>query len=707
MAISSLFARGGVALGVGVALAAPNAFSQQLEEVVVTARKQTESLMEVPLAVSVFSGARLDQIGAAGVIDIKHYIPGFHYSDRGNLQTEITIRGVGGNARNIGVDSGVGMYVDGVYAGRTSSYNQDLIDIERVEVLRGPQGTLFGKNTTGGAVNIISRKPTDEYEGRVDLTAGRFNEVRARAVLGGPLSDTVFGKLTAATWDRDGYLDNIAPKPQSPLVEDEYQSEQRRSGRVQLRFVPSDELEINLAGDYTQDDRDAVLNQVITDLTTGRKFKSDEVSVDQKNRDERDMWGASAQIDYRLNDCWSLVSISGYRDTEIEVYSDIDQLPIDIAHSGPFTDDAKIFTQEFRAAYAGDGPLSGILGVYYFDQDTSAYRYIVLQGSPIIDDHSMDVKSYAAFGNVDYAFTDATVLTLGLRYTDEERDADYDQQSPRFFNLQTPLKVDSSEWSWTTSLRHNWSDDLSTYISASKGFKSGGMDLDTSVGPITPDALVFKPEFVTNYEIGVKGELFDGRARFSAAAFFSEYDDRQVTQFLDFGEIIAVPTTRNAGEAEIKGLEFEAQVVFTDRLSAWGNFAITDGEYTDFDNADAAGNSYTHNTTERTPENSGGLGLEYRLPVGGGELVLYGDLTYTGDTELQADNLPIHRQDGYTLYNARAGYEFASNKLSIYAWGKNLGDEEYLEFSRVFLGNQQVLYGMPRTYGIDFQWHFL
>ena len=177
---------------------------------------------------------------------MKHIVPSLHYSDRSALQTEITIRGVGGDARNIGIESGVGVYMDGVYAGRTGAWNMDLADIEQIEVLRGPQGTLFGKNTTGGALNIVTKKPTEEFEGNVKLMYGKYNERRLRGAVSGALTDHVYGKVTVATWDRDGYLDNL-------FNGDELQSEERRSARVQLRLLPSDNFEVNLIGEMSVD----------------------------------------------------------------------------------------------------------------------------------------------------------------------------------------------------------------------------------------------------------------------------------------------------------------------------------------------------------------------------------------------------------------------------------------------------------------------
>ena len=675
----------------------------KLEEVVVTARRRAESLQDVPIAITTLGAEQLERITAFSLKDIRHLIPSLHYQDRSALQTEITIRGVGGDARNIGIESGVGMYIDGVYAGRTSAYNIDLADIAQIEVLRGPQGTLFGKNTTGGALNITTRKPDENFRAEGSLSAGNYNSVRFKGVLSGQVSDGVFGKVVLASWDRDGYLDNL-------FDNSELQSEDRKSARAQLRFVPNEKLEINVGADITKDEQDAILNQLGSEASFGGAFYNTDrlkVNTDQRNSTERDMVGTDLTIDYTLDSGHVLTSITAWRDVEITVFSDIDQTPVDILRSGPFTDNAEQFTQEFRIASPGGETFDYVLGAYYYKQEADALRRIYAGGTPLFfTDGPIDTDAIALFGNVDFNVSDALTITAGLRYTDEEKTGDYTQRSEvaPFFNKVIPdLKIDSDEISWTLSANLRWSDEVSTYATVARGFKSGGLNVDplATPNPLTADDLAFDPEFVTTYELGLKSQFLDDRARISAAVFYTDYEDRQVSQF---DEINGIPTviTRNAGESEIQGAEFEFSFAATSELYLYGSLSYLDGEYTDFRNATAAGADFTGNDTEKTPQYNLSLGAEYRFAVGEGEFSIAPQYSYLGETWLQPDNGAFNVEDGYGVFNIRAGYDTADGRYGIHLWGKNLGDTAYKEFARQFQGSDQVLWGAPRTYGIEF-----
>ena len=269
-----------------------------LEEITVTARKRTESLLDVPISITTMNSEHIERLSAISLKDLRHAIPSLHYQDRSALQTEFTIRGVGGDARNVGIESGVGLYVDGVYAGRTAAYNIDLADIEQIEILRGPQGTLFGKNTTGGALNITTRKPTDEFEANAAFSYGNYDAIRFKGSLSGGLSENLYGKLTVSTWDRDGYLLNL-------FDNSDVQSEKRRSGRAQLRFLPSDKLEINLSADVTFDEQNTILNQLGSNASFGAGFFNSDrflINTDQRNSTERDLYGISLHVDYMLDE---------------------------------------------------------------------------------------------------------------------------------------------------------------------------------------------------------------------------------------------------------------------------------------------------------------------------------------------------------------------------------------------------------------------
>lgn len=678
-----------------------------LGEVVVTARKREEGLKDVPIAITALGAEQLETMGAATLKDLHSAIPSLNYADRGALQTQITIRGVGGDSRSIGIESGVALYIDGVFAGRTSGYNIDLADVENVEVLRGPQGTLFGKNTTGGAILITTRKPGPDTTADVGLSYGNYNAVRVKGNVSGALTDTLFAKLAVSTWDRDGYLKNL-------FNGNKLQDEERRSARAQLRYLPTDALEVNLSFDGTRDRNNSVLNQLGSNAAFGAGYFDRDrlhVNTDRRNSIARDIVGGALTVDYEFANGFSLTSISAARSVEVEVYSDLDQTPRNLLSSGPFTDDATHYTQELRLASPTDGRLSHVLGLYYFKQEAEALRRIYQGTVPLFfTDGPVDTDSFAAFANADFKITDSLTLTGGLRYTNEEKRGQYTQTSnvSAAFNKSFPsLKLDESAVSWTSALRYRIDEDVSSYLSVSRGFKSGGFNVDplATPAPLTAADLTFKQELVTSYEVGVKADVFERRARVSAALFFSQYDDRQVPQFETVG---GVPTviTRNAGQAEIKGIELESTAYLTDFLLISAGVSVMEGEYTDFAGANTAGANYTGNTTENTPEYSVSIGAQLKVPTGNGEWLVAPQLSYTGMTYLQPDNQRFNREEGYFLAALRAGYTWDSGKYGVYAWGKNLTDTQYKEFARQFSGSDQVLWGEPRTYGIEFLAHY-
>ena len=678
-------------------------------DIIVTARRRDESSQNVPLSLSAFGPAQLEAQGVTTVKDLQHLIPGLQYSDRGTLQTELTIRGVGGDSRNIGIESGVGMYLDGVYIARTSGYNADLADIQQVEVLRGPQGTLYGKNTSGGVINIRTKKPTEKTEGSFYASYGNYDAIRTQASVSGALADTLFAKVTVATWDRNGYIRNSFDNA-------DYNNEDRRGGRVQLRWLASDNLEINANADVTRDRQRFVLNQMnspagaAAPYFTGDRFR---MNSDQRNLANRDMWGTSITADYTMANDMLLSSITAFRKIDILVYSDIDQTPLDLFHSGPFTDKSKMFSQELRIVSPGDKDFRYVGGLYYFRQDAKGIREVFINGSSAAgasNDAAVLTKSYAAYVNADYDITSDLSATGGLRYTIEDK-------SGRFFQRRTGLNYNfpnmsrkDKNLSWTGSLKYQFSPRLTGYGTVSRGYKSGGFNLDTIGAPnLIATDLVFGPESVTNFELGLKGRTASNLLRFTAAVFSMQYRDKQVSQFIPTGAA-SLPSNQvtNAGRARIRGIEGDITLRPFEGFSLNANGTYLDAKYTRFESAAIVGGvpiSYAGNHIERTPKWTASATAEYRYPISGGDIVMAGSAKYIGDTDLQADNAARNFEPGYTLFDARLGFA-ADSGLDITLWGKNLGQKNYRTFARVFAGLDQAVYGEPRTYGVELRYHF-
>jgi iron complex outermembrane receptor protein len=678
------------------------------KDIVVTARKRNELLQNVPLSVSVFGAAQLEKKNINSLRDLQHSIPGIQYSERGVLQTELTIRGVGGDSRNIGIESGVGMYVDGVYVARTSGYNSDLAEVEHIEVLRGPQGTLFGKNTIGGVINITSKKPSDKLEGMINASYGNYNALLLQAAVSVPVTDKLFTKVTFASWNRDGYIHNI-------YDDQDYQNENRRGGRIQLRYVANDQLEFNLSADITKDRTRTALSQVGSAAGAAKPyFNGDQfqMDADQQNSNRRDMWGTSLTANYTLNNDMSLVYIGAYRKIDVLVYSDIDQLPVDLFHSGPFTDNSKTISQEIRLVSPSSGRLRYVAGLYYYNEKATGQRFIYINGSlasGIVNDAGATTNSVAGYLNADYDIFDRLTASGGLRYT-------YEDKKGRFYQARTGLNYDldnlkdiDKNLSWTGSLTYKITPRLSTYGSISKGYKSGGFNLDTIAAPnLSASDLTFKPESVLNYEIGLKGRV-NNWLRFSLAGFHAIYKDKQVAQLVTTGggSFPSVQVT-NAGKARINGIEVEATFTPYKGLDLTTSMSRLNAKYTSFDRAalvNGAYVSYTGNNIERTPKWTASAGAEYRFALGTGTLSFGGNASYSGDVDLEPDNLPANFQKGYTLFDAHVAYEMA-NGITVSLWGKNLSQKEYRIFSRQFAGLDQVTYGEPRTFGVEARMRF-
>lgn len=677
-------------------------------EIVVTARKRQESSQNVPISVAAFSAASLEARAVTTVADMQGLVPGLHYQERGNLQTELTIRGVGGDARNAGIDSGVGMYIDGAYVPRTSGYNADLADIAQVEVLRGPQGTLFGKNTIGGVINIVSKKPTEELSGFAYASYGNYNAIRTQASVSGGLAPGFAAKVTVSSWNRDGYIYN--------RVRNEHlNNEDRLGGRLQLRYNPDNALDINFSIDGTRDRRLGVLNQIgspagaAAPYFTGNRFI---VDANQENSDTRDMWGATLGVDYTFGNGATLTSISAYRKIDIMVFSDIDQTPLDIVHSGPFTDSTRMVSQELRLVSPSSNPFRYVMGLYYYSQKVDSDRSIFQNGvRGITQDTAANTKSYAAFGNFDYDLTRQLTATVGLRYSSDNKDGKLNQvRSGLNYNLLLDRKDENL--SWTGSLLYKITPRTSAYLTISRGYKAGGFNLDpVGVAGLQGTDLNFLPERVTNYEVGLKGRPIDW-LRFSLSGFIMDYSNKQVSQFITppSGSVLTTILVTNAGQARIKGLELDATVTPVKGLSINGAISYLDAKYTNFPDAARVNGvlvSYTGNRIERTPEWNASGGIEYREPIGSGHLVMAGNLTYQGNVFLQPDNIARNAGPGYTLLDARLGFEGGDKKWSVSLWGKNLANKEYITFKRQFGGGlDQVVFGTPRTYGVEARFRF-
>jgi iron complex outermembrane receptor protein len=751
---------------------------QVRDTVIVTARRREEDLQDVPAAVSVVGGDLLDKSYTVNTQGLTQLVPSLYYNSANPRNTAYTIRGLGSNtlsisAANDGIEPGVGFYIDQVYHGRPATAAFDFSDIEQIEVLRGPQGTLFGKNTTAGAINITTRGPTFEPEANAEISYGDYDYIQAKASVSGPLfGDTVAGRLSGVITQRDGVIQNVRTGQDLNTLNN-------YALRGQLLFVPFEDLRIRLTADVS--DLDSVCcTQVHLRVGqslrgAGRQYPAlaanlpaslggpyappstdvyDRLSdIDADLRIDTQDGGLSAIVDYDLGPV-ALTSVSAWRYWDWDVANDRDYtgVPIQLTQRIPSRQDQ--YSQEFRVASTGDGPLSYVGGVYFFSQKitgrpTSVYgpaaAYWLLNpanfpgatiprdpalGQTLLDgygqrgDTSFKMKSYAAFGEANYAFTDRLTATLGLRYTYEDKEGRYATQvfggvpAPAgsqlaaaklsIFRPQSYTAADDGgSLSGRANVSYQFTDDLLAYASYSRGFKSGGLNmsglpLDAQNNPALATAVI-EDETNTTYEVGLKSSWLGDRAILNLAGFWTTVEDFQanIVSSLETAAIRSYPS--NVPEVRVRGVEADGEILLFDGFTLRASVAYADGENTDYPNGPCPIEVQTAATvacdlTGRSLSGlslwSGMIGFDYELPLGDGALVIHSDTSARSGYNSDASSSRYTWIDGYSLTNASVGYRFnAGWEVSVFA--RNLFDEDYIQALTIQTGNSGLILGQP------------
>ncbi len=603
--------------------------------VIVTAQKRKERITEVPIAISVFPSESIDQTGIQELREIGDFIPNMTVTQGTDFNSRILIRGVGAPSRNIGFDSRVGVYLDGVYLGQGPAVNQDLIDLERVEVLRGPQGTLFGKNTVAGAVSLVSKKPSGEFEGTGTINIGNYNAVEAKFSVDFEVSDTVSAKIAMSSRTRDGYITNIYTENQLPTTlntvqggvpifgiplpfgietltppdtSDDLNNQNTQSFRAQLRIQPNDDLDINIAVDGLTSERSPVLGLAITSTfgdtpNNWADSSKNEVNWSFNGGENKDIFGLSVNVDYDLNDDYALRSITGYRSTELAYGNDTDYSPLDFLYLD-YKDEYKQTTQEFQLISPDNADLKYVAGLYYYNQESSTYRSAVNGAAAsffsvtglTVNEGTVDTDSYAVFISGSYQIDEAWKLGFGGRYSSETKDVlwNLDGSNSGAFRIgSTPAGgLDESRtdtnFSPTISINYIINDWTNSYAKYSTGFKSGGFNLDYITQEALEQRFKFDKETVESYEIGVKTSLLDDDLSVNVAYFDSQYQDYQVNQFFNLGfdqttgtQITSI-RIENAAEVDTSGLEVEFKYKVTDDFTVNGSLGFLDATFNSY-----------------------------------------------------------------------------------------------------------------------------
>lgn len=709
-----------------------------IADIIVTAQRREESLQRVPLAVTAIDGAALREQNVSSLADIARIAPNIAISSSGytaptNALPVIYIRGIGQQDPAIYSDPGVPVYVDGVYVARSAGGAIDLPDIARVEVLRGPQGTLFGKNAVGGAVNIVTATPGRNTGTDVTLTGGSYALYEARGVTNLALSDQL--GLTAAidAKHENGFgnrLDVATGRRLGRLGD-----QRHLSGRVHARWTPTPALTVDLSGDYTHyrdtatPGQSTIVASGLLNLWNARvgipsgKPISQAVAAsgDYDNyslnsgavRD--DLGGVSGTIAYDLGGA-TIKSITAYREAHDIFNRDADSTPA--VYLEVFRDmRSKQFTQELQLlGKAWDGRIDYIVGGFYLHDSATQFDNVILTPGlyPLIPDPAQDrprayndqqkTSSYAGYAQVTVRPIDRLGLTAGVRYTDETKDAIVGVVSPQSGIVYVPTQNLSGRWkAWTPRFSADFrvTDTVLAYVSASRGFKSGGFNgRPSNLASLT----TFSPESVWSYEAGIKSELLDRHVRANLAVFRADYDNIQLSRQTIIGGVL-ISDISNVASSRIKGVEGELVVIPARGFELDGAVGYTHNEYTQ---VQAGAVVTADNKIPYAPEWTVALSARYRAELGSGTLTPSINYAYRSSTFVTPNNSAVSLLPGYGLLSARLTYAPQGGRWDLSVFGTNLTDKRYLISvgDSTGIGVVYNVFGRPREIGATLGVHF-
>jgi outer membrane receptor protein involved in Fe transport len=769
---------------------------QVIEEIIITATKRDQSLQDVPIAVSAFDGETLRRAGVRDIRDLQQLAPSLVLTSTQSetAGTTARIRGVGTTGDNLGLESAVAVFVDGVYRNRNSVALSDFGEVERIEVLRGPQGTLFGKNASAGLIHVITKGPDlSEFGGYAEGSVAEFDEYRIAGGVSGPIVQDALGFSLDANWtEREGFIDDV-------VNGDKYNDRDRFLVRGQLANVIGDNLEMRLIVDYGK--RDETCCAAVTDVAgptaaiingqtplTGfqplgtiiapaNPFNR-ETSVNQdigytSNTTES---GVSLEIDWTVGP-GDLTSITSYRDWESERSQDLDYSDAEILYRplGGYSNQFKTFTQELRYAWSmGDFDL--LVGAYYVDEkldvldgirtgadyETYVNALILASGEAntltpgsfsdgqgaIRDDFTQDTDSWALFTHNTWNVTDRLGVTLGLRYTKENKDLEAvlvadnpaclavaagnpaglgpTGQALTCNPLISPL-VDApnnallgnignyqgsrsdEEWTGTFAVDYDFTDEWMGYASFARGYKAGGFNLDRGGLRLSPadgifpsaEQLKFEPETVDSYELGAKGDLADGAVRLGISLFYAEYQEFQLNTFTGLNFIVD-----NLEKVESKGVEFEGTAFVADGLTLNAGITYNDAQYgSNISNTNLAGKQLTN-----APEWVVTAAVNYERSLGASLLGFTRlDYRYTDERNTGSNLAPEKLQGATSVVNGNIGIAADDRAWEVELWARNLFDEDYRQVvfdAPLQNGSFNAFLADPRTVGLRARFNF-
>ena len=701
-----------------------------IEEIVVTAQKREQNPQDVGIAISALSGEQMQQLGYTNAQQVTAMAPGVQtVQPNGEANYSIAIRGVANSDFTTNVESPVAVYVDDIYISQMSGTGFMLFDMERVEILKGPQGTLYGRNATGGLAHYITNKPSQEMDGYARITAGKESQIRLEGAVGGALSDTLSARLAFATNHHDGYIKNR-------LTGDDLNDGNEQGYRLQLLWEPSDHFELLLAARGMEQDIDTGLFEHVSSVNDGQLtptlvnpvlgyIDNDgdpyEGDWDSPGFNDLETRGYSATINWDIGDM-TFTSITDYSTVEREYIEDSDASPVRLFNFYLNTD-AKQVSQEFRLT-GQQGDMDWVVGYYFMDLEVDDSNGAITEGfvdptsdtpaeSGLDNPYVTKTRSVSLFGQIEFPLSDRLTFTGGLRWIQDDKEHDFQVIFADYDPADTgadPIAVaeiasysgdrKDDEYAFRLGLDLDISDSTMVYASYNRGVKGGGYN--APVFPLSPpldyddETMSYDPEKLDAFEVGFKSRLNDGLLQLNGAVYYYDYEDYQAFQ------IVGIDTLTTNADADAWGGEFEVISAPTAGLEL-----VLGAAYNDIE-VDLAGQK---TTSVQSPEWNLNALARYEFEVGSGSLAFQWDAVYRSEHFFSLTGLETVEEDGYTVQNVSVMYTPEDGKWNVQAFVHNASDEEYLvqtfDLSGMALfGMTEQYFGRPRWYGATFTYNF-
>jgi iron complex outermembrane receptor protein len=751
--------------------------ADQIETVVVTARKRVENIQHVPVAVTAVSSEQIHDRTLSNLSDVQEVAPNVFFTDNTGVKgtSRVFIRGIGENTLIYTADPAVGIYVDGIPLSRPQGSNVGLLDVDHIEVLRGPQGTTFGKNTIGGAINFVSKRPSDALDATFDIRAGNYNFLSVAAAADTPVNDKLSLRFSGQVNIRQGFIDDT-------FNNSTLNSLNNWTLRGMAEWKPTPNWDFLLSADYFDRDENSNVPQLLSynpasalvflwdsaafsrygihpfalalDGDPFKGFYSGGFAVEpgqpeivawnpvvtslqgKPNRTQQKIWGTYLISQYTLSEQLTLRSLTSYRKTLTNGWFDSFGTAIPLS-GNMLEEDAAEVSQEFQVLGQGlmEDRLNFVAGLYLGEADT------LEQGTQWFEPELMSTvfnlstsrnekqqtRSIAPFGNANFKITDRLEMTLGARWTQDTKNfhrhefATYPTgtnigfgpavtpQRPTAGGVPVIFDFDKSwaAWSGTAALQYQWTDDLMTYVSWSRGFRSGGFSgTGRSAFAVAP----YKPEFADTYEVGLRSSWLDHRIVFNATGYWTDYTNRQLGALRI--DTSTVPFTSqfviyNAGSSRQTGVELELDAHPTDFWDITGAYGLIDAKYTKLAAALNPGDTIAQDLAKKlpeTPHTTLNIGTTFHFPVANipGEFSVHGDWVYRSKVYFDIVNSTNIAQDGFGLFNARVAWSLPECNFEFAFWARNLADRRYKTDGTNVAGNFAAAYfGDPRTLGVE------